>query len=175
MAAPRKRRVLIGHIVGAHGVRGEVLIKSYTAAPQDIASYGPLTDETSGRALAITLVRVTAKGVVARVNGVTDRAAAETLKGLRLYVERDQLPEPAPGEYYHADLIGLPAASPDGTTIGQVVALHNYGAGDLLEIQLESSRETELVPFTHAFVPEVDVAGGRVVIALPSTSEEAES
>ena len=175
MAAEHKRRVLLGHIICAHGVRGEVLIKSYTGAPQDIASYGPLTDETGGRPLAVSLVRVTAKGVVARIDGVKDRTAAEALKGMGLYVERDQLPETGPSEYYHADLIGLPAVAPDGTTIGQVVALHNYGAGDLLEIQLEGSREAELVPFTHAFVPEVDIAGGRIVIAMPSVSEEAGS
>jgi 16S rRNA processing protein RimM len=172
MAAPRKHRVLLGHIVCAHGVRGEVLIKSYTSAPEDIASYGPLTDETSDRALAITLVRVTAKGVVARLDNVTDRTAADMLKGLRLYVERDQLPETGSSEFYHADLIGLTAVSPEGATIGRLVALQNYGAGDLLEIQLESSRETKLVPFTSAFVPEVDVASGRVVIAMPSASEE---
>src|SRR5918999_5656085 len=127
------KRILLGHVAGAHGVRGEVLINSYTAAPEDIATYGRITDETGTRALAIMAVRVTAKGVVARIDGVKDRTAAEALKGMGLYVERDQLPETGPSEYYHADLIGLPAVAPDGTTIGQVVALHNYGAGDLLE------------------------------------------
>jgi 16S rRNA processing protein RimM len=174
MAAPRTHRALLGQIVGAHGVRGHVLVKSYTGAPEDLAAYGPLTDEPGARAFAITVVRVTAKGVVARVEGVTDRTAAEALKGVRLYVERDQLPDTGPGEFYHADLIGLTALSPDGKAIGRVVALHNYGAGDLLEIRPENSRETELVPFTTAFVPEVDIANGRVVIAMPSANEETE-
>ena len=169
-----QKRILLGHIAGAHGVRGEVLINSYTSTPEDIAAYGPLTDESGTRAFAVTVVRVTNKGVVARLGGITDRAAAETLRGLRLYLERDRLPETRSNEFYYADLIGLAAVSPDGETIGRVVDLQNYGAGDLLEIQVESSRETELVPFTKAFVREVDMAGGRLVIAMPSANTDTE-
>ncbi|HZA01985.1 MAG TPA: ribosome maturation factor RimM [Hyphomicrobiaceae bacterium] len=169
-----QKRILLGHIAGAHGVRGEVLINSYTSTPEDIAAYGPLTDESGTRAFAVTVVRVTNKGVVARLDGITDRAAAETLRGLRLYLERDRLPETRSNEFYYADLIGLAAVSPDGETIGRVVDLQNYGAGDLLEIQVESSRETELVPFTKAFVREVDMAGGRLVIAMPSANTDTE-
>jgi 16S rRNA processing protein RimM len=169
-----QKRVLLGRIAGAHGVRGEVLINSYTSTPEHITAYGPLTDETGTRSVTVTVVRVTAKGVIARLDGVVDRTAADALRGVRLYVERDRLPEPGPSEFYHADLIGLMAVSPEGTTIGRVVALQNFGAGDLLEIQPESARETELVPFTEAFVPEVDIAGGRLVIAMPSASEETE-
>jgi 16S rRNA processing protein RimM len=174
MTAPQQRGVLLGHIAGAHGVCGEVLIKSYTDPPEHIAAYGPLTDETGTRAFTIKIVRVTAKGVVARLEGVTDRTAAEALKGLRLYVGREQLPEAGIDEFYHADLIGLTAVSPEGKTVGTVVALQNYGAGDLLEIRLEGSRRTELVPFTNAFVPDVDIAGGRVVIAQPTAGAETE-
>ena len=174
MDAPLKHGVLVGHIAGAHGVRGEVLIKSYTAAPEDIAAYGPLTDETGTRAFSIHVLRVTAKGVVARLDGVADRTAAEALKGLRLYVGRDKLPETGANEFYHTDLIGLLAVSPEGKTIGEVVALHNYGAGDLLEVRLSSSHETELVPFTSEFVPDVNLADGRVVIAMPPAGAETE-
>jgi 16S rRNA processing protein RimM len=175
MAAPRRHRVLLGRIVGAQGLSGHVLVESYTGAPENIAAYGPLTDETGTRAFVITVVRVTPKGVVARVDDVSDRTAAEALKGIRLYVERDRLPETGPNEFYHADLLGLPAVSPDGKAIGRVVALRNYGAGDLLEVRLENSPETELVPFTKAFVSEVDLAGGHVVIAMPSASAETDS
>jgi 16S rRNA processing protein RimM len=174
MTARLKPRVLLGHVAGAHGVRGEVLLSSYTAAPEDIAAYGRLTDETGARDFAITAVRVTAKGVVARLEGVADRTAAEALKGVRLYVERDQLPETGTNEFYHADLIGLTAVSPEGKTIGNVVAVQNYGASDLLEVRLEGSRKTELVPFTNAFVPTVEIGEGRVVIALPSATVEEE-
>jgi 16S rRNA processing protein RimM len=174
MDAPLKHGVLLGHIAGAHGVRGEVLIKSYTAAPEDIAAYGPLADETGTRAFSIKVLRLTAKGVVARLDGVADRAAAEALKGLRLYVERDKLPDTRANEFYHTDLIGLAAVTPEGNPIGEVVALHNYGAGDLLEVRLSSSHETEFVPFTSEFVPDVDIAGGRVVIAMPTAGAETE-
>jgi 16S rRNA processing protein RimM len=174
MDAPLKHGVLLGHIAGAHGVRGEVLVKSYTAAPEDIAAYGPLTDETGTRAFSIKVLRVIPKGVVVRLDGVADRTAAEALKGMRLYVERDKLPDTGTDEYYHTDLIGLTAVSPEGKAVGQVVGLHNYGAGDLLEIRLEGSRQAELVPFTNTIVPSVDIAGGRVVIAMPSASAETE-
>jgi 16S rRNA processing protein RimM len=173
--ATLKHGVLLGHIAGAHGLRGEVLIKSYTAAPEDIAAYGPLSDETGARAFSVKVLRVTAKGVVARLDGVADRTAAEALKGMRLYVERDKLPDTGTNEYYHTDLIGLVAVSPEGTTIGEVVSLQNYGAGDLLEVRLSGSRETELVPFTSAFVIDVDIAGGHVVIAMaPAAGAETE-
>jgi 16S rRNA processing protein RimM len=174
MDAPLKHGVLLGHIAGAHGVRGEVLIKSYAATPEDIAAYGPLTDETGSRAVSIKVLRVTAKGVIARVDGVVDRTAAEALKGMRLYVERNKLPETGTDEFYHTDLIGLMAVSLEGKAIGEVVSLRNYGAGDLLEVRLAGSRETELVPFTTAFVSDVDIAGGRVVIAMAPASAERE-
>lgn len=168
--ARNAKRVLLGHIAGAHGLRGEVLIKSYAGVAEHIAAYGPLTDESGARAFTITVLRVMAKGVVAHLTGVTDRTDAEALQGQRLYVERDQLPETSTNEFYHADLIGLSAVSPVGKTVGQVVALRNFGAGDLLEIRLVSSGGTALVPFTKASVPKVDIAGGHVVIAMPAAS-----
>lgn len=169
-----KRKVLLGHIAGAHGIRGEVLVKSYTEAAEDIAAYGPLTDERSGLELKLKVVRVTPKGVVARVAGVTDRNGAEALRGVRLLVDRDKLPEAPEEEYYHADLIGLRACDAAGAEIGRVVAVANYGAGDLLEIALSGTRKTELVAFNASFVPKVDVAGGFLTVVLPVAAPEDE-
>jgi 16S rRNA processing protein RimM len=161
------RRILLGRIVSAHGIRGEVVIDSFTGAPEDIAAYGPL-DTEDGRKLAIKLVRTTPKGgVIARVAGVADRNGAEALRGTELYTRREQLPDPAEGEFYYEDLAGLPAYNETGERIGDVVAVQNYGAGDLLEVRLEGQRATELIPFTDAFVPIVDVAARRVVVIVP--------
>jgi 16S rRNA processing protein RimM len=164
-------RVLLGRIATAHGIRGEVVIDSYAADPGDIGAYGPLmTDE--GREIAIASVRVTPKGVIARLAGVSDRNAAEALRGTRLYTTRDRLPDAAEGEFYHTDLIGLRADGADGSRLGIVSGVHNYGAGDLLEVKLEGKRDSELIPFTDAFVPVVDIAGGRVVVELPPAAED---
>jgi 16S rRNA processing protein RimM len=163
---PRRDRILLGRIAGAHGLKGEVLVHAFTAAPEDIAAYGALEDASAERTLAVRVVRIGEKGVIARIEGVEDRTAAEALKGTELWLARERLPPPEAGEFYHADLIGLAAFAPDGTPVGTVVAVQNYGAGDLIEIRLAGSRRTELVPFTDAFVPEVDVAGGRVVVVL---------
>lgn len=165
--AAETSRILLGRITGAHGIRGEVMIHAYTAAPEDIGAYGPLSDASGARLFEIKIVRVTAKGVVARLAGVGDRNAAEALKGVELYVERDRLPAAGEGEFYHADLIGLAAVDPEGKPVGQIVAVPHYGAGDLLEIRLAGSGRTELIPFTDAFVPEVDIANSRVVVVLP--------
>ena len=170
-----EKRVLLGRITGAHGIRGEVVVHSYTAIPEDIAAYGPLLAGTGNRRLELDVVRVAEKGVVARVSGIRDRTAAEALKGTELFVERERLPAAERDEYYHVDLIGLAVASPSGESLGAVVAVQNYGAGDLLEIRLDGKRQTELVPFQDAFVPEVDVAGGRVVVVLPKEIDDENS
>jgi 16S rRNA processing protein RimM len=162
-------RILLGRIAGAHGIRGEVLIRTFTERPEDIAAYG-LLDDGRGHALRIEAVRVTPRGVVARLAGVPDRTAAEALKGASLYVDRERLAPPGEGEFYHADLIGLAAVAPDGRPLGEVVAVHNHGAGDLLEIRLAGTARTELVAFTDTFVPEVDLAARRVVVRLPESS-----
>ena len=172
MTEPRpaadRRRVLLGEITGAHGVRGSVVLKVYTADPRSIAAYGPLADEAGRASFTITVERVTPKGaVIARVKEVTDRNAAEKLRGVKLYADRDRLPKPAEGEYYHADLIGLAAVGPDGTGLGDVVAVVNYGAGDLLEIRLAGTKRTELVAMTEANIKEVDIASDRIVVSMP--------
>ena len=167
-------RILLGRIAGAHGIRGEVLIHAFTEPAQNIATYGPLTDAAGGRAFTIESARATAKDVVARLKGVADRNAAEALKGVELYVDRDRLPPAAEGEFYHADLIGLAAVNRDGNRIGEIVAVQNYGAGDLLEIRLAGSGRTELIQFTETHVPEVDVAARRAVVVLPTSGTDEE-
>lgn len=160
--------ILLGRITGAHGIRGEVVVHSFAAEPKDIAAYGPLSDKVGQRTFKITVVRVTPKGaVIARIGGVADRNAAEALKGTELYVARDKLPQPDDGEFYYADLIGLAAVTPEGAPIGEIVSVQNYGAGDLLEIRPSGTADTELVPFTDAFVPSVDIPGRRAVVILP--------
>jgi 16S rRNA processing protein RimM len=168
----RTRPVLLGRIVAAHGVRGDVLVRSFTAEPAAIAAYGPLHDEARQLRFDLSVVRVTPKGVVAHIAGISDRNAAEALKGVDLYVPRERLPEAEQDVYYHADLIGLSVVDETGAAIGEVVAVADYGAGDLLEIRLEGSRRTELVPFTSAFVPTVDLAGGRLVVTRPAAAED---
>jgi 16S rRNA processing protein RimM len=170
----KNRRVLLGRIGAAHGVRGDVLVECYTAEPQNIAAYGPLESEDGRCRFELKVVRATPKGVVARVAGVTDRNAAEALRGTALYIERARLPANEEGEFYHADLVGLRAENGQGKAIGTIAAVVNYGAGDLLEIRLEGSRKTELVPFTDAFVPTVDIAGGRAVVLLPPSEDDEE-
>jgi 16S rRNA processing protein RimM len=169
MAADQPTRILLGRIAGAHGIRGEVLVHTFTEVPENIGAYGALADASGARQFKIKVVRVTPKGVIARVAGFADRNGAEALKGVELYVERARLPAAADGEFYYADLVGLTSVDTDGKTIGSIVAVQNFGAGDLLEIRLSGSSKTELVPFRDAFVPEVDLAARRAVVVLPSS------
>jgi 16S rRNA processing protein RimM len=163
--------VLLGRIAGAHGISGEVLIKSFTAAPEDIGAYGALGSADGSRVFEITSARPTAKGVVARLNGIVDRSTAEALKGTDLYVARDRLPPPSNDEFYYADLIGMTAVGPDGATLGEIVAVQNFGAGDLLEVRPASGGRTELLPFTDEVVPEVDIAARRVTLVPPKSDD----
>jgi 16S rRNA processing protein RimM len=161
------RRVLLGRIAGAHGIRGAVLIKTFTAEPEGIADYGALEDSSGRRSFEIEIERVTPKGVIGRVNGVSDRTQAEALKGIDLYVPRERMPAPAEGEFYFEDLKGLEAVAADGKTIGKVTAVVNYGAGDILEIRVSDGGHTALVPFMEAYIGAVDLAAGRITVTLP--------
>lgn len=167
-------RVLLGRINGPHGIQGDVVVHSYTEVPEAIADYGDLTDAAGGRPLRLKVKRATPKGIIASVAGIGDRTTAEALKGAELWVERRQLPEPEPGEFYYEDLLGLQAVDLEGGQFGEVAGVVNYGAGDLLEIRLTGSRKTELIPFGEAYVPEIDIAGGRVVVAWPLQFEIAD-
>jgi 16S rRNA processing protein RimM len=160
-------KILLGRILGAHGIRGEVTISSFAEDVEGIAGYGPLTDAT-GRKHVIEHLRATPKGLIARLAGVRDRNAAEALRGVDLFVDRDALPETDEDEFYFEDLVGLAAFAPDGERLGEVVAIQNYGAGDLVELRVPQSRATELIPFTKLNVPEVDIAGRRLTIVRPT-------
>ena len=159
-------RICVGVITGAHGVRGAVRVKSFTAEPGDVARYGALEDESGQRSFRLRLAG-SAKGVIiARLAGVADRNQAEALRGLRLYLQRAALPPPGEEEYYHADLIGLEAALIDGVILGRVRAVHDFGAGDTLEIDRPQGQPV-MVPFTKAVVPTVDLGAGRLIIEPP--------
>lgn len=163
----QNRKVCIGVIAGAHGVNGLVRVKSFTANPEDVAAYGPVTDAAGLRRFRIEVTGAARDMLLARIEGVADRNAAEALRGVELHVERDRLPAPDADEFYHADLIGLSARSKDGSEIGAVTALYDYGAGDMIEIRTAGGR-VELLPFTKSVVPEVDLEHGFVVIDPPS-------
>jgi len=161
------RKVCLGVIAGAHGVNGLVRVKSYTADPADVASYGPVTDAAGVRQFRIRLSGTARDMLLARIDGVADRTAAEALRGVELYVERDRLPATEADEFYHADLIGLAARTADGRALGTVTALYDYGAGDMIEIR-SADGAIELLPFTKSVVPEVNLERGVVVIAPPA-------
>lgn len=161
------KRILLGEITTAHGIRGEVVIRAYTADPADIASYGPLTDSTGKRTFSLSNIRDTGKGVHARIAGIATRTDAEALRGTQLYVARNALPPPNDGDYYHEDLVGLSAVTADGTSIGNIIAVQNFGAGDLLEIRLTGGSKSEFVPFTDTYAPTIDISGGRIIVVMP--------
>jgi 16S rRNA processing protein RimM len=159
-------RVCVGVITGPQGVHGAVRIRSFTEIPEDIGRYGPLTDETGRQHFGLRHL-ATAKGVViAQLSGIENRDQAERLRGLRLYLPRSALPRTEVDEYYHADLIGLEAVLSDGTPIGRVRAIHDFGAGDTLELARPGAQPV-MVPFTRAIVPTVDPEEGRLVIEPP--------
>jgi 16S rRNA processing protein RimM len=158
--------VCLGVVLGAHGVQGAVRIKSFTSQAEAVAGYGVLCDE-QGRPRYHLSVKGSSRGaVLATIEGVEDRTGAEALKGAKLYLPREALPETEAEEYYHADLIGLRAERLDGSLLGTVCAVHDHGAGDVLEIECDDTASI-LVPFTKETVPEVDVSGGRLVVETP--------
>jgi 16S rRNA processing protein RimM len=163
----RDKRVCVARIGAAHGVRGDVKLWSFTENPAAIADFGPLYT-ADGRSVEIESLRPAKDFFVARFKGIADRSTAERLRNLELYVERARLPTPdAADEFYHADLIGLAAVDRAGARIGTVVAVHNFGAGDLIELQLADRRDTVMLPFNEAVVPQIDIAGGRMVVEMP--------
>lgn len=158
--------ILLGVVGSAHGIRGEVRIKAFTGDPLAIADYGPLVDG-KGRRYEISDVRAAKEVVVARIKGVTTREGAEALNGVELYVTRDQLPETEDeDEFLQADLVGCSVVGPDGTVLGKVSSVENFGAGDLLDIATPDGRSV-LMPFTKAFAPRIDIAARRIEAEPP--------
>jgi 16S rRNA processing protein RimM len=162
-----KPRLLMGRIGAAHGIKGEVRIQSFTDEPLALKDYGALSTNRPGLAITIESARATTNVLVARLKGVTDRSAAERLNGVELYVDRDRLPAiKDEDDFYLADLIGLEARDPEGAALGEVLAVPNFGAGDILELGGPGG-ETRLIPFTRAAVPEIHVAEGYLVVVPP--------
>ena len=169
------KRLLMGRIGAAHGVRGEVRIQSFTAEPLALKDYGPLLTNRPGLVIEIEAARATTNVLVARLKGVNDRNAAERLNGVELYVERDRLPATDDeDDFYHSDLIGLEVRLADGTVLGTVIAIPNFGASDLIEVRNGQSGDTFLYPFTRAVVPEIRIEDGYLVVEVPVDADPGE-
>jgi len=167
-------RICVAQIGAPHGVRGEVRLRSFTEDPLAFVEYGPLESEDRKQRFKIEALRPAKDHFVARLSGVSDRNAAEKLTNVKLYVPRDVLPDIEEYEtFYHADLIGLDAFTQDGAKFGTVATIHNFGAGDIVEIRRESG-DLVMLPFTEIVVPEVDIAKKRIVVAPPIETESEE-
>lgn len=160
-------KVIIGTLGGAFGVKGEVRLKSFCATPEDIVDYGPYEDQT-GRVYPTLILTGQAKGgFTARVDGIATKEDADAARGRELLVPRDRLPQLPDDEFYYADLIGLDVVDAGGQALGKVKAVHDHGAGDLLEVHMSGASTTVLIPFTKASVPTVDLTARRIVVDPP--------
>jgi 16S rRNA processing protein RimM len=168
-------RIRVARIGAAHGIRGEVKVWSFTQDPLAVANYGPLETEDGARRFEIETARPAKDHLVARLKGIADRNAAETLRNTDLYVPRDRLPPIEEADtFYHADLVGLAAVGQDGAALGTVTGIHNFGAGDLIEIEPGAGGERLLLPFNETTVPTIDLAAGRIVVVPPAVIEAKE-
>ena len=166
--------IVIGAVASAHGVRGQFKVKPFTASPEDVAAYGPVCLE-DGRRIELKIKGRAKQLLICSADEITDRAAAEALKGQTLCVDRAALPTLAADELYHADLIGLPVFSDAGGQLGQVTGLHNFGAGEIVEVAGPDSGRTEMYPFYPPFLREIDLEAGRIVLAVATAPpDEAE-
>ena len=163
-------QVCVARIGAAHGVRGAVKLWTFTEDPLAVKRYGPLMTKDGARQFEVTHAREAKGHLVATLKGIATRDEAERLNGIELYIARERLPATDDDEYYHADLIGLAAVTSANEPLGRVIGIHNFGAGDIIEIAPPQGA-TMLLPFTNAVVPAVDLANGRVVIELPDEIE----
>lgn len=164
-------RICVGAIAGAFGVKGEVRLKSFCAQPEAIVAYAPLWTEDGSRSFTLKLTRGSGSGLTARLSGVTTKEEADALKGVELFADRDRLPNLPDDEFYHTDLIGLEVLDTGGALLGRVRAVHNHGAGDILEIYGPGRKTTLLIPFTKQAVPTVDLKAGRIIADPPEETE----
>ncbi len=160
-------KICIAAIAGSFGVRGEVRLKSFTASPEDVATYGPLSTKDGKRSFDVKITGQIKNGLSARLTGISNKEQADALRGVQLFVDRDRLPSLPDDEFYHADLIGLEVFDTGGTSLGRVKAVLNHGATDLLEIHGPGLKSTVLLPFTQAAVPTIDLSSGRVIADPP--------
>ncbi len=166
-------RLCLGQISGANGVRGAVSIQTYTEMPEDIGAYGALFSEDGAQHFQLTIQREHKSGVVARITGVDSREAAEALKGTLLFVSRDNLPEPNDeDDFYRADLVGMRAVDLEGAPLGEVIAVDNYGAGDILELRPKKGGKTVLLPFNRDVVPHIDLDEALLQVDIPDSIRE---
>ncbi len=175
-ASPERKLVCVAAVAAAHGVRGALKLKCFTEDPADVGSYGPLLDEMGRELFTLRVVAPAKGGVIVEAEGITDRDAAEALRGVSLWIPRERLPEPEDDTFYYEDLVGLVVQDTAGRPLGRVIAVHDYGAGEVIEYQAAEGKAA-MVPFTMALVPEVDLAHGRLVVApealeVPEAAEE---
>lgn len=166
----KTERICLGIITGAHGIRGEVKVRSFTENDRDIGSYGVLTDEKGAKTFSVRVVGRSKDDLRIKIEGCDDRNQAEALKGTGLYVERSALPETAEEEFYQTDLIGLEVKSESGAKIGRVEAFYNFGAGDIIEIRV--GQKLEMLPFTKEFVPEINIKDGYIIVRDPVSAAD---
>ena len=159
--------ICIGTITSPHGVKGEVKIQPHTQYPDDLTAYGPLYDQSGSKTFGIHIKRIQNDAVIATIDGCNDRNAAEQLRGKKLYVPREALPETEEEEFYHEDLVNLKIRTPEGAEIGIVKAIHNFGAGDIIEISLNDSKKTDMLPFNLDTVPTINIEEGYIIISQP--------
>lgn len=161
----KDEKICLGAIVGVHGIRGEVKVKSFTSIDSDIDKYGPLTNK-EGKSFEIKVVGHSKELLRVKIKGVDDRNAAEALKGTEFYISRNALPEiKDEDEFYQADLIGLKVIEQDSNSeVGSICGFYNFGAGDILEIKLKSSKNMEMIPFNKQYVPVVNIKDGYIIV-----------
>jgi 16S rRNA processing protein RimM len=162
--------VCVAVVAGAHGLRGDLRLRCFTERPEDVAAYGPVFLQDSARSFALEVIGAVRGGVLARVDGIDDRDAAEALRGTEFHVPRSALPELAPEEFYYSDLEGMEALRPDGSRVGVVEGVDNFGAGDLIEVAADDGQRISL-PFTREAVPVIDLDRRRLVIQPPAELE----
>lgn len=158
--------ICVGVIVAPHGIKGEVKIHSYTEQAEDLTAYGPIYNQSGTKTFRVKIKHVKGDAVIASLEGYPDRNSIETLRGMKLYIPREALPEPEEEEFYHEDLLNMKVVLPDATSFGTVKAIYNFGAGDVMEIALASGK-TELLPFTKAVFPVINFKEGFLEAHLP--------
>ena len=161
-----QKRICVGAIVGSHGLNGYVKIKSFMVVPEDIVAYGPLTDKQGKRSFNLELISSNKKGFVAKISGVNDRNTSDAMRGIELYLSRDLLPDLEGNEFYYSDLIGLRVEKPSGEMIGIIGMIDNYGAGEIIEVDLVDGGK-EMYKLSPEVVPEIDLKNGRFVVVPP--------
>ena len=161
-ASAEQKLVCVAAVAAAHGVRGALKLKTFTEAPENVGAYGALLDETGRELFEVEVIGPAKGGIVVKAEGITDRDAAEALRGVRLYVARSRLPEPEPDAFYYEDLVGLVVQDTGGKSLGRVTGVHDFGAGEVIEYR-DPAGVSSMVPFTLGLVPEVDLAEGRLV------------